>query len=183
TVLVRRPDGSFKNRARTLIVESRATASPKPLEWAHNREYRRLADAAAAGHRRIWNGRACGWGPQQAAHIHVEVHPDAPGVDAQNLNGERVLVENRNKSATLRLGGWWVRDASPYRYVFPRGTSVPAGRTLVLRSGCGNRTALTHYWCSPVPRFLNASFDERALGDGAYLVDRDGDIRRRHLYP
>lgn len=175
--------GRYVNLASALV--KRGLANPAPLddEWAHNAEYRALAERAAHAGRGIWDVDACGRGPQEGAHIALSVHADAAGEDSQNPNGEWVTVTNRSRAGHLSLHGWLLRDAGPREYYFPPGTVVPPGRSLRLHTGKGRRHGLVHYWGSDGPRWLNASDDQRAHGDGAYLVDPDGDIRAYSLYP
>lgn len=176
TVYVRQADGSFKNLARRLVGSSLANASPLRDEWGRNSEYRRIEDRRKALGRRIWDKNACGNGPQGGFQIRVRVN------FLGDRNAESVTITNRD-AETLRLGGWWVRNASPDRYVFPSGTRVPAGRTLTLHAGSGNRTPLHHYWGATTERFPDPTLDQRAIGGAAFLVDPHGDIRRSFRYP
>jgi len=176
TVYVRQPDGRFKNLARRLVGSSLANVSPLTDEWGRNREYRRIEDRRKALGRRVWDKNACGNGPQGGIQIRVRVNV------LGDRNAESVTITNRD-AETLRLGGWWVRNASPDRYVFPSGTRVPAGRTLTLHAGRGNRSGLTHYWGAARERFPDPTQDERELGGAAFLVDPHGDIRRSFRYP
>lgn len=176
TVYTRRTDGSFTNLARRLVGSSLATASPLMDEWGRNREYRRLEDGRKALRRRIWDSNACGNGPQPG--IRIRLRANVVG----DQTTESVTITNRS-SRTLRLDGWWVRNASPSRYVFPSGTNVRAGRTLTLHAGRGNRSGLNHYWGATSERFLDPTEDQRAIGGAAFLVDLHGDIRRSFRYP
>lgn len=176
TVYARQPDGSFKNLARRLVGSSLANASALTDEWGRNSEYRRIEDSRKALGRRIWDKNACGNGPQAGIQIQLRVN------FLGGLSAESVTITNLDDE-TLRLGGWWVRNASPDRYVFPSGTRVPPGRRLILRSGSGTRSGRTHYWGATSERFLDPTDDQTAIGGAAFLVDPHGDIRRSFRYP
>ena len=88
--------------------------------------------------------------PAQAATPAVKIskiYYDSPGSDRRSnasLNGEYVVLKNTTtKSQTIT--GWTVRDAASHVYEFPK-TSIPAGKTITLRTGKGRNTATTRYW-------------------------------------
>lgn len=176
TVYARQPDGTFKNLARRLVGSSLANASPLTDEWGRNSEYRRIEDDKKPLGRRIWDKNACGSGPQGGIQIRLRVNFLGDESD------ESVSMTNLDDQ-TLQLGGWWVRNTSPDRYVFPSGTRVPPGRRLLLRAGRGTRTGLTHFWGANSERFLDPTHDQTAFGGAAFLVDPQGDIRRSLRYP
>lgn len=176
TVHTRQSDGSFANLARRLVGSSLASVSPLADEWGRNREYRRLEDRTKPLGRRIWDSNACGTGPQPGIGIRLRVNVEG------DQTRESVTITNRG-TQTLRLGGWWVRNASPSRYVFPSPTNVRPGRTLTLHARTGSRRGLNHFWGARSERFPDPSDDQRAIGGAAFLVDPDGDIRRSFRYP
>lgn len=176
TVLARQPDGTFRNLARTLVSESLANASPLADEWGRNSEYRQIQDREMAQGQRIWNRAACRVGPQQGHPIRVHVHWQG------GVGSEYVDITNNSATSALNLGGWRVRNTSPFHYTFAAGTSVPPGATLRVRVGSGTDTALVKFWPSTEARFLNATTDQRAIGNAAFLVDGDIDIRTWDVY-
>lgn len=177
TVMAQQPNGSFRNLAKVLVSESLANASPLTDEWSYNSEFRAIQDQQIPLGRRLWDKDACGTGPQQSIGIGVTVHWEG-GTEA-----EYVEITNQSSTTALKLGGWWVRNTSPSRYVFPTNTLVPPGETLTLHVGNGRNAGLDYYWGQTTPRFLDATFDEHAVGNGAFLVDKHADIRAWHVYP
>ncbi len=135
-----------------------STSSNKP-EWAHNLEYRVLADDAAAERRGLWAANLCGSAPYAKADLRVW---------AQYWGTEEVYVENRSGFA-VDLSGWTVRDSaiSGYR-VLPRGTVVPAGSVRRVFRGDMNLNNL------PTD---NAAFQ----GDAVYLMDNAGKYETGNL--
>jgi hypothetical protein len=120
------------------------------------------------------------------------VNWDADSDDNRNLNDEWVRIVNDGPRA-IPLGGWWLRDSwlnfgkdpSGKRvpgYGFPASASVPAGGSIRLHVGCGTNTATDFYWCQRSSAFENVTSDGRALGDGAYLFDPQGDLRKSFIY-
>jgi hypothetical protein len=81
------------------------------------------------------------------------------------------------------LGGWWVRDSQLRRYSFPSWAQLPPGETITIYVGDGPDTWTELFWGLPRPVFENVTSDERALGDGAYLFDPEGDLRAAMIYP
>ena len=138
----------------------------------------------------LWDPTACGAGPDQAARLELRAKYDADGNDAANLNGEWTEAPNRGDRAVSLAGSSGLRDsdlrsgaggAAGFR--FPPGTTLPAGGAVVLHSGCGRDDGPDLHWCEPVPVLDNASSDARALGDGAYLFDPQGDLRASTTWP
>jgi hypothetical protein len=93
----------------------------------------------------------------------------------------------------LRVGRWMVRESalrtdhrptSPLReYTFPRGAVIPARKSVVVHVGRGRDTAKRFYWNQVEPVFENATTTGTSDGDGAYLLDPQGDVRASMLYP
>ena len=148
-----------------------------------NRYQQAVRQAMAAG-QNLWDPTKCGYGPQQGAQLKLWVRPDAPGSDYTNLNGEWVRIQNTGTDA-VDLAGWSLRDASvraPYRFT---GDSVlPPGATMTVHVGAGTDQARVRYWGLTRPLFANPRrVDGQWVGDGAYLLDGDGDIRAHFMYP
>jgi hypothetical protein len=77
--------------------------------------------------------------------VSMSVRADAAGVDADNVNGEYVLIRPVPGIAGIDIS-YQVASANGYTYEFPKGTVIRAGETLVLRMGKGTRTRLNQYW-------------------------------------
>jgi hypothetical protein len=93
-------------------------------------------------------------------------------------------VRISNPSAeNVSLAGWWLRDSALRRYRFPSWAVVPARGSIRLHAGRGADTPRALHWGLSAPAFENASFDDRAMGDGAYLFDPQGDLRAWMTYP
>ena len=129
-----------------------AADNPTKGEWAHNLEYRVLADKAAAEHRGLWTPNLCGPSPAPDANLRVW---------AKYYGTEHVYVEN-NGSTAVDLSGWTIRDsaASGYR-TLPPGTVVPAGEVREVYTGQMNLNNLPAN---------NKEFE----GDALYLLDTAG---------
>jgi hypothetical protein len=83
----------------------------------------------------------------------------------------------------IDLGGWYVRDSGLRRFTFPAGTVVPPGGEVTVYDGVGDSTGSDFYWGLRFPAFENVTRDEKAMGDGAYLFDPQGDLRLWFVYP
>ena len=187
-----RSGGRWVDVSRVLMERGLALWLPNPVEYAHNLEYRRLAQEAAAAHRGLYDPAACGAGPDQDLPIELLVNWDADGNDAQNINGEWVDIRN-DGPRDLPIGGWWFRDSwLEYNrnhipgFEFPGYARVPAGGSIRLHMGCGPNSPATpnvFYWCRPRPVFENAGDPRTQIGDGGYLFDPQGDLRASMIYP
>ena len=177
-----RQGGRWRDVGEMLLAQGHALWMDSTADTVWNERYNVAQQQAAQRRRNLWNPAECGSGPQQDLPIDVWVNWDAFGSDAENVNGEWIKVRNRGAS-TLRLGGWWVRDAMLRRFTFPRGTAVAPGATVTVYVGRGTRRPGVFYWGQRQPVFENANGDGRHLGDGAYLFDPRGDMRAHMLYP
>jgi micrococcal nuclease len=174
--------GRWVDTGAVLVAEGHALWLPNGVEYAWNRTYSRLSQLAAARRMRLFDPSGCGHGPSGAVQPLLRLRWDARGNDGVNVNGEWARVRNPGPRP-LRLGRWWFRDSSARRFVFPRGTVVPPGRSVTLRVGRGRRTARRLHWGLPKPAFENASGGRRAMGDGGYLFDPRGNLRAFVIYP
>jgi endonuclease YncB( thermonuclease family) len=181
--------GRWQDLARMQMERGLALWLPNGQEYAHNLEYRLLAQHAAQTHLGLYDPSSCGAGPSDDVPLQVVINWDADGDDKRNLNGEWVEVANRGARA-VSLRGWWVRDSwlnhgagGVPGYGFPASAVVPAGGSVRVRVGCGRDTVTTFHWCQRTSAFENVTHDRRALGDGAYLFDPDGDLRASMIYP
>lgn len=76
------------------------------------------------------------------------IHYDAEGNEADNKNDEWISLQN-SCSTTVYLEGWLIKDNSASNsYTFPT-FSLPANKTVVIHSGCGNNTQTDLYWKCP----------------------------------
>jgi hypothetical protein len=166
---------------------------PNGVEWAHNAEYHRLSEQARAAGKGLFDPTSCGAGPDDGTPLRMFVNWDADHNDNDNLNDEWVDIVN-DGSAPLPLKGWWLRDSwlnwarkpggggRVPGYPFPPGASIPAGGAIRLHVGCGKTSGDDLYWCQKTSAFENVTSDARALGDGAYLFDPQGDVRLSSVY-
>jgi endonuclease YncB( thermonuclease family) len=178
-----RSGGRWRDVGRVLIAEGHALWLPNNVEWAWNDSYSLLAERAADAGLNLWDPDACGAGPDPDANLRVWVNWDADGRDDRNVNGEWITVKNLDPLADVPLGGWWLRDSFLRRFTFPRSAVVAAGGEVTLFAGFGNPTRTDFYWGQRYPAFENATHDARAMGDGAYLFDPQGDLRQWMTYP
>ena len=70
-----------------------------------------------------------------------------------------------------------MRDSALRRYVFPDWATLPPGESLTVYVGAGTDTWTEFFWDQRKPIFENPTGGERAMGDGAYLFDPQGDLR------
>jgi fibronectin type 3 domain-containing protein len=136
-----------------------SAASNNKAEWAHNLEYRVLADDAAGQGRGLWAANLCGAAPYAGANLRVW---------AKYWGTEEVYVENLS-GFDVDLSGWTIRDSaiSGYR-TLAAGTVVPAGGVRKVYSGDLNLNNL------PAD---NAAFE----GDAVFLLDNTGSLATGNL--
>jgi endonuclease YncB( thermonuclease family) len=175
--------GRWRDVGRRLLMEGHALWLPNRGEYIWNRDYNVLAQRAAALRRGIWNPVHCGPGPSEGANLQIWASWDADGTDGDFVNGEWIRIRNLDPVATVALGGWWVRDSQLRRYNLPKWAMLPPGEMITIHVGDGADTFTELFWGLPRPVFENVTDDERALGDGAYLFDPEGDLRAAMLYP
>jgi endonuclease YncB( thermonuclease family) len=181
--------GRWRDLGRIQLERGLALWLPNGREYAHNAQYRTLAEQAAAAQRGLYDPTSCGAGPSPEARIQMSVNWDAEGNDESNLNDEWVRLRNLGP-ADVPIGGWWVRDsflrfgsghAPGFR--FPGSATIPAGGSIQLRAGCGKNTTRDFYWCQRAAVFENVTYGPRDMGDGGYLFDPQGDLRVSMIYP
>jgi endonuclease YncB( thermonuclease family) len=184
-----RVGGRWTDVSRLVLDAGLALWLPNGVEWAHNLEYRIVAESVAAAQRGLYAPAACGAGPDQDLPVGVTVNWDADGGDEHNLNGEWIEVANGGLR-DLPLAGWFVRDSwlnvnlrGVPGYAFGPTARVPAGGSVRVHVGCGPDTPTDFHWCQRSSAFENATYDGSHLGDGAYLFDPQGDLRASMIYP
>jgi endonuclease YncB( thermonuclease family) len=178
-----RIQGRWRDVGAIMLAEGHALWLPNRQEWAWNAGYSALAEQAAAQQLGLWNPAYCGLGPSDVSPLAVLANADADGQDETALNGEWIRVRNLDPVNEVYLGGWWVRDSALRRYVFPDWATLAPGDSLTVYVGKGNDTWTEFFWDQRHPIFENATGGERAMGDGAYLFDPQGDLRASMTYP
>lgn len=175
--------GRWRDVGTIMLAEGHALWLPNRQEWAWNAGYSTIAEQAAAQQLGLWSPAYCGAGPSDASPLRVLANADADGNDEANLSGEWVRVRNLDAVNTVQLGGWWVRDSALRRYVFPDWATLPPGESLTVYVGGGTDTWTEFFWDQRKPIFENPTGGEKAMGDGAYLFDPQGDLRASMTYP
>jgi endonuclease YncB( thermonuclease family) len=178
-----RVNGRWIDVGRTMIGEGHALWLPNHRESAWNRDYSILQLRAQRAQLNLWNPAYCGAGPNDGRPIRLLVNWDADGDDNLDPNGEWVRITNPDPVNPLPLGGWWLRDSALRRLVFPSWAQVPPGSFITIYAGVGDDNESEFYWNLRGPAFENATRDETAMGDGAYLFDPNGDLRASQIYP
>jgi endonuclease YncB( thermonuclease family) len=173
--------GRWVDAGRILLAEGHALWLPNGVEHAWNRDFRAQAELAAARRLRLYDASACGPGPSAEAALELELNFDAAGRDDLNPDGEWMRVRNR-AAAAVPLAGWWLRDSSLRRFTFPAGTVLAPGGAVTVHVGRGAREDDALHWGLAAPAFENPTDDRRAMGDGAYLFDPEGDLRAGLIY-
>lgn len=133
-----------------------------------------LDDAQAAAERAslgLWSPVACGSTTAAEARVHiVELFPDAPGDDNENLNGEWLDIRNDGPH-DLDMTRWGIKDeSSSHRFTFPRGFTLGPSRSVRVSTGCGVDRPDALFWCNQGSAVWNND------GDTAFLLDPDGTI-------
>src|SRR5439155_10182097 len=104
--------GAWRDVGEILVAEGHALWLPSTVEWAWNTTFSTLSQQAATRGVNLWDSDVCGVGPSEGAALRVKVHPNAKGNDFDNVNGERVKIENLDPVNPAPLGGWWLRDST-----------------------------------------------------------------------
>jgi endonuclease YncB( thermonuclease family) len=178
-----RVGGRWVDVGRTLVGEGHAIWLPNRREYAWNRDYSILQGRARSAGIGLWDWDYCGAGPSDGVAMQLLVNFDADGDDNLDPNGEWVRITNPDPVNPLPLGGWWLRDSALRRLVLPSWAQVPPGGYITIYAGIGDDTESEFYWGLRGPAFENVTRDERAMGDGAYLFDPQGDLRAAQIYP
>lgn len=156
--------------------------------WLHhvaeaglNRRYSLAQQTAAARGAGIFRPEACGAGPAQDAAFELRIMSDPIGEDTRN--GEWVRITNAGPRS-VTLGGWHLGNAGPKadRFRFPAGTSIAPGRSITVFTGAGTAGATVFFRDLGHNLFENSD-NGNGAGDGAYLLDPDGDVRAHTVYP
>jgi hypothetical protein len=164
-------EGNWYDISRQLIGSGRTMWFPfgdtgEQPEWAHNLEYRVLAEDAQRERRGLWSGDTCGgW----RGDLNIRMWAKYYGV-------EKVYVEN-NGPATIDLSGWIIRDSAVKGYrTLAAGSVIAPGAVREVYSGDMNLNNL------PAE---NPAFE----GDSVYLMEpangqyTTGNLRAWFPYP
>jgi micrococcal nuclease len=175
-VVATRVRGRWRDVGRILVTEGHAVWLKGAREYAWNLDYARRAERAAARGLGIWNPTYCGLGPSDVSPLKVTVNGSV-----RFLWDEWVRVRNLDPVNAVHLGGWSVRDSALNRYVFPDWATLPPGESLTVYVGEGTDTWTEFFWNRRQQLFDNLGANSN--GDGAYLVDPQGDLRAWMTYP
>jgi lamin tail-like protein len=182
TVAVR-SGGRWRDVGTILLREGRALWWGSWSESAPNQMYSILVQQSIAAQRGLFDPDGCGVGPSAASPLRILVNWDADGDDTANPSGEWVKVRNLDPVNAVPLGGWYLRDSGLRRYTFPAQAAIPPGGEITVDVGRDGDDVSTFRWGLGAPVFENATHDEDAMGDGAYLFDPLGNIRATMVYP
>ncbi len=173
---------------RVLLEEAYVWWKPEEVESANNGAYNVYAQRGMQTSNVLYDQNylrgACEKGPRQGTPITTTVqyngfHPRKGTI----VNREWVKFRNGGTKA-LPLKNWTVRTASHNKYFhFPSWASIPAGGSVLLRSGQGTAKGRTFYWGSRTNMLPNPVHGRNFPGKGIYLVDPDGDVRATMIYP
>lgn len=183
TAYVQDAQGNWIDLAAYMLRRGWGQWFPKKSEPAHNREYHELAQAAQNAGLNIWNPTNCGDRYATGIPLQMWIQSDPSGNDWKNVNGEYIRIANQSTSQAADLSGWSLRDGSLNWLRFPAGTVIPANDALTVRVGMGRNTPSTIYWGRKRPVFSNLGVTADYMGDGAYLIDRQGNVRAWYMYP
>jgi endonuclease YncB( thermonuclease family) len=175
--------GRWRDVGTKLVGEGHALWWPTWSESAANRRYSIRSQRALAAARGVFDPDGCGPGPAAASPLALTVNWDADGNDAWNPSGEWVEIANLDPVNPVALGGWHLRDATLSRYTFPPHAVIPPGGRVTVNVGREGDQQTVFSWARRAAKFENASHDEDAMGDGAYLFDTLGNVRAAMIYP
>ena len=176
--------GRWIDPAVELLRKGLALWFPNGQEWAWNRKYSVLAAKAARQGVGLWNPTSCASGPNQESPLSMKVRWDADGTDSKNINGEWARITNHDPVNAVPLHRWWFRDSHLRpRVTFGRSAVIPPGGSIRVLVGRGRDTADTFHWGLNEGVWENVVGGARAMGDGGYLFDPQGDLRAYVQYP
>ena len=144
--------------------------------------YATAGQQAAVRRANLFDTDFCRSGPSQSTPLKLWINYDGNGNEDYNANTEYVRVLY-SSSTNLAVGGWHIRTAAQDTFTLPSNAVVPALGVLTLRVGKGTNTATRLYWGASGPKFSNVDLARNIYGGGAYLFDRDGDLRSWSMYP
>ena len=107
------------------------------------------------------------WSAVNKYNISLFVNYDAPGNDANNLNGEYVVITNNGNDA-INLQNWSIKDEATHIYTFSD-VMLSSKAEVMLYTGPGEDSKAELYWNSKEPIWNNDH-------DTAFLFDANGDL-------
>ena len=144
-------------------------------DHARSDEFAAATDSAADAELGMWSPTACGPEPPPGGVVIADYAYNPPGPDADNLNGELVVVGNSGNE-TIDLSEWVIRDESTqHRFRFPSDFTLAAQSEVVVRTGCGDNTQEDLFWCARDPVWSNG-------GDTVILQLADGTVVARKRF-
>ncbi|MCU0279819.1 MAG: fibronectin type III domain-containing protein, partial [Candidatus Nanopelagicales bacterium] len=182
TIYAQDEEGNWFDTARQLVSDGTllwfplGASSPTKPEWAHNLEYRVLAEDAKSQSRGLWTPNYCG--PSAGANLRMSVSWDQ---DSSVTGYESVFIFN--DGGDLGLGGWTLRDSALNKYTFPGYASVASGRSIEVRLKAGaDDPGNGVYYTGGGAWFGNLPSDNTSFtGDVAYLMDNAGPYETGNL--
>ena len=175
--------GPWRDLGTSLMRDGLALWWPSWSESAPNATYSVLLQRAIAARRGLFDPDACGVGPSAASPLKLTVNWDADGNDNANPAGEWVEVRNLDAVNAVPLDGWYLRDAALRDYLFGPHAVIPPGGAVTVNVGSDGDDATVFPWGNGASVFTNATYDDDAMGDGAYLYDPLGNVRATMVYP
>jgi micrococcal nuclease len=180
--------GQWRDVGVVMLAEGHALPFVDATESAWNFRYMNYGQQARKKKLRMWKPTQCGTVYSSDAELKFTAEYTVP---------EKMTITNTGDN-TVDIGKWWVRDSALNFYTFPTTFKLKADQTVTVRPGDGaddpplkvymaNCKTSTH--CS---RAVNETgktiFNDPTgapvnMGDGAYLFDPQGNIRKSVLWP
>jgi micrococcal nuclease len=151
---------------------TRGHARAYESDFVERARYERREREAREARRGLWSCLA--EASPAAGRVSVQVSPDAPGPDAENLAAETVTLRNEG-DRPLDLSGWSVADATGKTYTFESGPELASGESVVLHTGRGTDGPSDRYWGRSAPVWNND-------GDVVTVRDDAGRVVVTHRY-
>ncbi len=182
-------EGNWFDTSRQLVTDGtvmwfpRSVTSATKAEFAHNLEYRVLADDAASARRGLWTPDMCGPAPHPGANLRLSISWD----QTSRLDGHETIFVFNEGGASVGLGGWLLRDTALNKYRFPGGAVVPAGGSVEVRltslpAGAVNGADGVYYLGYEDNWFGNLPADNPDfVGDAVLLMDSAGPLETGNL--
>ncbi|MFB6212753.1 MAG: lamin tail domain-containing protein [Candidatus Magasanikbacteria bacterium] len=104
----------------------------------------------------------------------LNFEPNAPGNDNKNKTREYFALKNEG-TESINLDGWTARDEANKTFTFPDVVLEPNSK-ITVRSGCGESSTTTLYWCADEYAVWNNS------GDTLFLRNPQGELVLEYSY-
>jgi endonuclease YncB( thermonuclease family) len=153
-----------------------------PVHSGHIRQadFMNRGDRAYASGKGLWGTFVCGHSadgvsPDRPQLRVSEVSLAPPGTNELDLNEEWFQIVNQSYTV-VDVGGWLVRNETGERYFdFPAQTTIAAGGSLRVMTGCGNNAGDALFWCSETPVW--------SISDNTVILrDQLGNVVDRRTY-